>query len=306
MRAAVVAGTFALFAACAGAPRAPLDASAAAMQRDVAWLASPRLEGRDAGTRGSDSAAAYVGRRFRELGLSGAFAGAYEQPFRVVGGHTRNVAALITGTEERLRGQVLVLGAHYDHVGRSVDRARDGAAGSVVRPGADDNASGTAALLELARRLAAAPTRRTVMLVAFGAEERGLVGSAHFVEQPPVALDSVIAMVNLDMVGRLRGATVIVIGRWTPALRALLDSASAVTGVRTAKRPLGVADSDHYPFAERGVPALHFFTGLHVDYHTAGDIAVRVDPRGMTRVVDLAERFVRAVADREDSVRERR
>ncbi len=212
----------------------------------------------------------------------------------------QNVAGLVEGTDPALRGQVVVVGAHYDHLGRETMFATDPQAGAVVHNGADDNASGTAAVLELARRLAARPARRSVLFVAFSAEELGVLGSSHFVAHSPVPVDSMAAMLNFDMVGRLRDDRLIVYGTGTAAeWPAVVDSANAA-GPRLAVRPVadGVGPSDHSVFYFKRVPVLHFFTDVHPDYHAATDDVDKFNAPGASRVVALAEGVLRRAADR--------
>ena len=280
----------------------------AAIRRDVAYLASDALEGRGTGTPGNDSAAAYLVRRFERLGLRASL-----QPFvarsaamahagQTEGLPTQNVVAVLPGRDLALRGQYVVVGAHFDHLGRSPLGAQDPEARDAVRNGADDNASGTAAVLETARLLARRPPRRSVVFVAFSGEELGLLGSAHFVDHPPLPLDSAVAMLNFDMVGRLRDDRLIVYGVATAAeLPALLDSANAAAGaarLRLAPVGDGFGPSDHSSFYARGLPVLHFFTDLHDDYHRASDDVERLNAAGVGRVVALAERVARTLADR--------
>ncbi|HEV8236700.1 MAG TPA: M28 family peptidase, partial [Gemmatimonadaceae bacterium] len=179
---------------------------------------------------------------------------------------------------------------------------------TAVRRGADDNASGTAAVLELARLFAAAPTRRSLVFVAFSGEEMGLLGSEYFVANSPIPLDSTVAMVNFDMVGRLREDKLIVYGVATAAeLPSLLDSANSAAAaaplpwsapLRIAALGDGYGPSDHSSFYARDIPVLHFFTDLHEDYHRASDVVGKINASGEAHVVDVAERVVRAVADR--------
>ncbi|MDF1504342.1 M20/M25/M40 family metallo-hydrolase, partial [Roseisolibacter sp. H3M3-2] len=281
-----------------------------ALAADVAFLASPTLAGREPGTPESRRAAAYIAAAYDRLGLAGAFprecavgaacAPDHFQPFSFGGRVGRNVAAVVPGRDGALRAEYVVVGAHYDHLGRSTWSAYDPEAGDVVRPGADDNASGAAAVLELARRLAASPPRRSVLLVHFDAEELGLVGSRVFVEHAPVPTRAVALMLNLDMVGRLRDGRLTVEPSAAPAhVRALVDSAAARLGVRVV-RSTSLADrSDHASFAKVRVPALMLTTGLHGDYHRATDVASRLDLAGLARVVDLAEAVVRVEAERD-------
>ena len=296
------------------------------IQRAIDYLASDDLEGRGTGTARNDSAAAYLARQDGAYGLlplatDTARAECRVTPalqscrtflqrfvargFEVVhAGHpeglaTQNVVAMIPGRDPALRGEYVVIGAHFDHLGRSASNALDPAAGNAIRNGADDNASGTAAALELARLFAARPARRSIIIAHFGGEELGLLGSQWFVEHPPVALDSLAAMVNFDMVGRLRNDKLIVYGVGTAReLPAILDSANVAPRLAITAVGDGFGPSDQSSFYTKGIPVLHFFTDLHADYHTATDHADKINAAGEARVVALAERAVRSIADR--------
>ena len=296
-------------------------ADAHAIHTDIAFLASDRLEGRGTGTPGNDSAAAFIARRFASLGLQkvdSSFAQHFvahplaahnETPLALA---TENVVALLPGSDPQLRRQYVVVGAHFDHLGRSTFGALDPDRKNVIRRGADDNASGTAAVLELARLFAEAPPKRSLLFVTFSGEELGLLGSEYFVSNSPLALDSAVAMVNFDMVGRLRGDKLIVYGVATATeLPALLDSANvSASSVRSTAQPLwrtplqitalgdGFGPSDHSSFYARNIPVLHFFTDLHEDYHSAGDVVSKINAMGEAHVVDVAERVIRSMADR--------
>jgi hypothetical protein len=281
-------------------------ADSARIRADIAYLADDRLEGRLTGTPGNDSAAAYLARRLRALRLEPivqpftakvmAFAHA-GRPYELA---TRNVAAIIPGRDRTLRGQYVVLGAHYDHLGRDKTWAQDPQAGDAIRNGADDNASGTAAVLEMARLLAAHPPRRSVVVVAFSGEEEGTLGSQWFVDHAPVPLDSVVAMLNFDMVGRLTNDRLLVYGVGTAAeLPAIVDSANTATARLSVKTlPDGVGPSDHTSFYLKDIPVLHFFTDQHPDYHAATDDVEKINAAGEARVVDLAMAVARTLADR--------
>jgi len=218
------------------------------------------------------------------------------------GVRTQNVAALLPGSDPALRHQYVVIGAHFDHLGRSAESATDPAAKDAIRNGADDNASGTAAVLELARLLARRPVRRSVIFVAFSGEELGLLGSQYFVEHPPVPLDSMQAMLNFDMIGRVRNDKLLVYGVATsPDLPGIVQRANDAAGAgRFALTAIGdgFGPSDHSSFYGKNVPVLHFFSDLHADYHAATDDAEKVDAGGAARVVALAERIARELADR--------
>ena len=290
---------------------APVAPDSAAVLRDIAYLASDRLEGRGTGTPGNDSAAAYLARRYAALGLNPPAGGSFLQPFtahsmamahagRREGVRAQNVVALLPGTDPALRAQYVVVGAHFDHLGRSSESAQDPEARDAIRNGADDNASGTAAVLELARLLERRPVKRSVLFVNFGAEELGLLGSQHFVDHTPVPLDSVQAMLNFDMVGRLANDKLLVYGVATsPELPEVVRRANeggpklAVTAIGD-----GFGPSDHSSFYAKNVPVLHFFTDLHEDYHRATDDVERINAGGEARVIALAEQIVRDLGDR--------
>jgi hypothetical protein len=276
---------------------------------DIAWLADDLRDGRGTGTAGNDSAAAWLARRHAALGLR-PLAPGFLQRFTARGPElahagkpegvpSQNVVALIPGRDASLAGEYVVIGAHFDHLGHSPASAMDPEAGNVIRNGADDNASGTAATLELARTFAARPARRSIIIAHFTGEELGLLGSQWFVEHAPVATDSIAAMINFDMVGRLRADKVIVYGTGTAAeLPAILASANTGTGLALSSVADGFGPSDHSSFYARGIPVLHFFTDLHDDYHRATDDVERIDAEGEARIVALAERVVRDIADR--------
>ncbi len=218
---------------------------------------------------------------------------------------TSNVAAVLPGRDPRIAGECVVVGAHWDHLGRGGDASLAPEQVGQVHPGADDNASGVAALLEIARGFAAGgPARRTVLFVAFGAEEVGVLGSAQLVKSPPARcpVDKMQLMVNLDMVGRPRGRVYVDGGGTAKGLRATLE---ALAGQRP-RFPLALAfggdgygPSDNTSFYARGVPVLSFFTGAHADYHRPSDTADKIDPAGLVAVARLAYRAAREAGERD-------
>ena len=334
-RAAFACVAAVLFGCHHGARVAPAPASGSALgdtahiRADIDYLASDALEGRGTGTPGNDSAAAYLAREYARLGLTKieraatcpemrtgvrectAGRASYMQYFSArsaAAAHaglpgelpTQNVMAMQRGTDPALRGEYVVVGAHFDHLGRSSFDAMDPEAKSAIRHGADDNASGTAAVLELARRFRTAPARRSIIFVNFSGEELGDLGSEYFVDHSPVPLDSIDAMLNFDMVGRLRNDKLIVYGVTTATeMRAIVDSAN------TAQPPLaitalgdGFGPSDHASFYAKKIPVLQFFTDMHEDYHKATDVASKINVPGEARVIDYAERIARDIANR--------
>ncbi|MDE2805127.1 MAG: M28 family peptidase [Gemmatimonadota bacterium] len=210
----------------------------------------------------------------------------------------RNVAALLPGSDPH-GGQTLVIGAHYDHLGFGGAGSLSPDAVGEVHNGADDNASGTAVLIEAARELATGPQlAQNVLFIAFTGEERGLWGSAHYVEAPLLPLDGTIAMLNLDMVGRVADDALTVFGtgtaeEWT----GVLDRASAATPSPLDLRynSDGFGGSDHSSFYARGIPVLHFFSNTHPEYHRVEDDWELVNAEGMSRVTDLLVSVVREV-----------
>ena len=212
---------------------------------------------------------------------------------------TQNVVALVPGTDPALKSQYLVIGAHFDHLGRSPFNSMDPGAGNAIRHGADDNASGTAAVMELARLFARKPARRSIIFANFSGEELGLLGSQYFVEHSPVPLESVDAMLNFDMVGRMRDNKLIVYGVATATeMSAIVDSANVAPEISVTALGDGYGPSDQSSFYAEGIPVLHFFTDLHEDYHRATDVASKIDVADEARVVNFAERIARAIANR--------
>ncbi|MFM8735150.1 MAG: M20/M25/M40 family metallo-hydrolase [Pirellulales bacterium] len=220
---------------------------------------------------------------------------------------TKNILAFLPGAGRAASGdsaaidprETVILGAHYDHLGYG--GASSAAPGErAVHHGADDNASGTAMLLEVARRLAAAgPLPRSVLFVAFSGEERGLLGSGHYTANAAVPLADTVAMVNLDMVGRLQDNKVIVHGTGTGSgLETLVDRLVEEHGLEVAKEPGGFGPSDHASFYAKQVPVLHVFTGSHADYHRPTDTADKLDLDGMTRLTGLVADLVTDLATR--------
>ncbi|MBW7934305.1 MAG: M20/M25/M40 family metallo-hydrolase [Gemmatimonadaceae bacterium] len=211
---------------------------------------------------------------------------------------SQNVAALVPGRGP-LADEYVIVGGHFDHIGRDSATARDPEKGHVIHPGADDNGSGAVTVMEVARRIARQPTNRSVLVVNFSGEELGLLGSSQFADHLPVPKEKVQAMVNLDMVGRLRNDKLIVYGVQTaPELKAIVDSANIAPKLAIAAVGDGEGPSDHAAFYRKDLPVLHLFTDLHDDYHTANDLPDRLNYDGMVRVADFTERVVRALADR--------
>lgn len=204
----------------------------------------------------------------------------------------RNVVAYLPGKGPRAN-EYVVVGAHYDHVGMGNYGSRGG--GGEIHNGADDNASGTTALLALAEDFALAGQQdRSIVFVAFTLEELGLIGSRKFVESNVLPMESVVAMLNLDMVGRLKNETIYVGGGGTaPIFDTLLANADEQSPLQIRSMGKGGrGPSDHQSFSTKRVPVLFFFSGMHPDYHAPGDDAEKVNVQGLAEVVDLSFNIV--------------
>jgi len=201
-----------------------------------------------------------------------------------------NVIGVLPGADPALAGEAVVIGAHYDHLGRD---------GTEVYHGADDNASGTALVLGLARSFAAAGPPRTLVFILFAGEELGLLGSSYHVRQPSaVPVEGMAAMLNFDMVGRLDGRRLLVGGVDTGAgFRPLLEAAGQGAGLDLDLRGGGGGASDHSRFHAAGVPVLFFHSGQHADYHRPSDTAEKIDTAGMARIAHLGARVATQIAE---------
>jgi Zn-dependent M28 family amino/carboxypeptidase len=220
------------------------------------------------------------------------------------GAAVKNVVGVLPGRGP-LAGQVVVLGAHYDHLGRggAALGSLDPDSVDVIHNGADDNASGTAALLEAARLLRGRlqGDRRTIVFVAFTAEESGLIGSGWYVQHPLHSPDSTVAMINFDMVGRLRDDRLLALGAETaPEFAALLDSVNARHGLDLKASGDGWGRSDHASFYAARIPVLHFFTDLHDQYHRVSDDPDLINAPGIAKVAAYAADLTIALATRPD------
>lgn len=213
---------------------------------------------------------------------------------------TANVIGILPGSDPVLRDECVVIGAHYDHVGIGEFGSMGNDMGE-IHNGADDNASGTAALLELAQAFTASPEKpkRSIVFAAFAAEERGLLGSRHYVANPLVPIEKTVAMINLDMVGRSEDGLVEVIGVGTsPGFAADVERWNKDIGLVLKTQEGYSPDSDHAPFAGKQVPILFLFTGLHPDYHRPGDDWEKINSPDAARVTRLAHAGLSDLADR--------
>jgi len=215
-----------------------------------------------------------------------------------------NLIGAIAGTDPALASQYIVLGAHYDHLGDGGPESLASPQHGALHLGADDNASGVAAVLELARHFRANPPQRSLLLCFFSGEEIGAVGSAFLADHLPVAQEAVYAMLNYDMVGRMVDGRLIMEGAGTAAeFQSILD-ATAVAAVRDglglslATGQSGFGASDHMNFLRLRHPVLFFFTGVHSDYHRPSDTADKINAAGIARICCYSAALVDALAGR--------
>jgi hypothetical protein len=277
-----------------------LDAAAATitvneLREHVGLLADDTLEGREAGSRGGRAAARYLEGKLQSSGLRPAGdSGGYLQRFD--SGY-QNLLAILPGTDPTLKDEYVLVGAHYDHVGYGSRRNSNGPIG-YIHNGADDNASGVAALLELIDALSRThwQPRRSILFAFWDGEEINLLGSRHWVRQPTVPLQSVRLAVNVDMVGRLRNGRLEVGGTRTAAgLRQMLSSERLPPATWLDFSWEYKENSDHWPFFVAGVPSLILHTGLHSEYHTPRDDVERLNVPGVqTASAYLLEAVCRA------------
>jgi hypothetical protein len=210
-----------------------------------------------------------------------------------------NIVGLVPGADPRLENEHVIIGAHYDHLGFGHYGTRDLGAADKIHHGADDNASGIAVLLRVAEQLAEGQPKspRTIVFVAFSAEELGLYGSRHYANHPSLPLSSARAMINLDMVGRLQEDRVTVFGaRSARELSGIVTDEARKLGLEIRESD-GIGRSDHMSFYSKKVPVLHLFTGIHADYHRPGDTWEKLNYEGMKRIAALVAGTAQRIAD---------
>jgi len=266
------------------------------MMENVKYLSGAEFMGRGVGTPELDKAAVFIASRFEAVGLlpGGSENGGWFQEWSDPESKTRmrNVVGILPGRNPDLARESVVIGAHYDHLG--MNGASKESTGK-VHPGADDNASGVAVLLELASRLPlVANMERTVVFVAFTGEEAGRKGSRYFVQnEKRYPLSKVAGMINLDTVGRLGKGKLIILGsRSAKEWSSLLQETAKLLKLEIAESTQDLDGSDQKSFHEAGVPAVQLFTGPHPDYHRPTDSFEKIDGKGLAKVATVA----RAVA----------
>lgn len=271
---------------------------------DIKVLASDSLQGREVGTPGEKMAADYIVAEFKSANLQPKGADGFYQSFFVKDADNPHAQPSSGGGESGITGynviglidnpgdEMVIIGAHYDHLGMgdfsSLHRGE-----KTVHNGADDNASGVAAMLHLARSLSEKDLNRDVLFIGMSGEEKGLWGSNFFTKNPTIDLKKVNFMINMDMVGRLDESKGLAInGTGTsPSWNNLLETVNT-DSLKLILSESGVGPSDHTSFYLMDIPVLHFFTGQHEDYHKPGDDAEKINSEGILTVASLIERLV--------------
>jgi len=280
--------------------RAAESITAGELQSHVNVLADDSFEGRESGSRGGRAAGMYLLKELEQRGLRGG--GDDAGFFQSFGEGYRNVLGFLEGSDAELKRQVVVVGAHYDHVGYGSRRNSYGPFG-YVHNGADDNASGTAGILETVDACLAmpAPPKRSILFAFWDGEEKGLLGSRHWVENPTIDLANVAFMINVDMIGRMQNRQIEVFGsRTAPGLRRLVSEINYGSSLELKFNWELKANSDHHSFISHNIPALMFHTGLHDDYHRPSDDAHKLNAEGMELASRLLFGVAYEVADRSD------
>ncbi|MHA7129448.1 M28 family peptidase [Algoriphagus namhaensis] len=274
------------------------------LKNDVVYLAADELAGRAIGTAGEEKAAQYLAIEFEKAGLEPKGTEGFLQPFTVSKPTNPHEEAVIGTDGEGVTGRnvvgfidnqsdhTIVIGAHFDHLGMggqgSLHRGD-----SAIHNGADDNASGTAALVALAKILKFEKHNSNFLFIAFSGEENGLWGSNYFVKNPTIDLETVNFMINMDMVGRLNEEKTLAINGvgTSPSFVPALDLANA-DSLKLVTSESGVGPSDHTSFYLQDLPVLHFFTGQHEDYHKPSDDAELINYDGLLLVVKYIDRLI--------------
>lgn len=279
------------------------------LQKHVSFLAADKLQGRGTGTKAELKAAQYLAKEFKRNGLEPKGTKGYFHEFtfkRSADPHgtvapnaaaekSRNVVAFLNNNA----ANTIVIGAHYDHLGMGMDHnSLDANPKGKIHNGADDNASGTSGVLELARYYAqnGVTEGHNFLFICFSGEELGLLGSKRYTENPTIDLSKVNFMINMDMIGRLNEEKRLVVGGvgTAPDFVPLLNSLSSAS-LQIKQDSAGIGPSDHTSFYLKNIPVLFFFTGQHSDYHKPSDDVEKVNFSGQTAILELAVKIIDAL-----------
>ena len=290
------------------------------MRQTVEYLASQELGGRYPGSAGDTLASEFIKYQLRGLKLKRIVKGKKKMGYfhnftygKTGQRHTHNIIAVLPGKDKKLKHEYILVGSHYDHLGLggkdSGSRRPDTLA---VHPGADDNASGDAVVLELAKHFKKARQPRSIIFAFFGAEEQGLIGSKQFVEwmkkedtgrkHLPNNIKGIVAMVNLDMVGRMRDNSLSVSGTGTSSsFKALAEQVAEKTSVNISCTADGYGPSGQASFVAADIPVLYLTTGGHMEYHTPADVPSTINYDGMQQTLNYTKELVTQLANLPDA-----
>ena len=285
------------------------------MRQTVEFLASQELGGRYPGTAGDTLASEFIVDKLRSLKLKPVVKGKKKTAFYhnfTYGKEkqitTHNIIAVVPGKDKHLRNEYIVVGSHYDHLGMGGQGSGSRRPDTLgVHPGADDNASGDAVVLELARHFKKARSPRSIIFMFFGAEEQGLVGSKKFLEwmkqednqrkNLPNNIKGIVAMVNLDMVGRMRDHALSVSGTGTSSgFKTMAEQVAEQKNLHVTCVPDGYGPSDQASFVAADIPVLFLTTGGHMEYHTPADVPSTLNYDGMQETLEFTQELVTRLA----------
>jgi Zn-dependent M28 family amino/carboxypeptidase len=286
------------------------------IKKDIEFLSSDKLEGRYPGTKKELLAAKYIIKAFKNAGLSPKGEKGFLQafPFKIsTNPHAGEEQMQVKGTAHNVIGYLdngakytIVIGAHYDHLGLGHGgNSLDANPKNKIHNGADDNASGTAGVMELARYFASNGIKENhnILFICFSAEEEGLLGSKYFTNNPTIPLTDISFMINMDMVGRLNDSTkkIIISGVGTSPTWSSVLAGQENNVVKYKADSAGMGPSDHASFYLKNIPALHFYTGTHTDYHKPSDDADKINNEGEALVLNLIVNII-TEADKKDKL----
>lgn len=285
------------------------------MRKAVEYLASQDLGGRYPGTRGDTLASEFIAGQLRSLKLKPIIKGKKAKGFyhdftygKKEKRTTHNILAVLPGNDKALRNEYIVVGSHYDHLGMGGQGSGSRRPDTLgVHPGADDNASGDAIVLELAKYFKKAGSPRSIIFAFFGAEEQGLVGSKMFLDwmkqddkrriNLPNDIKGIVSMVNLDMVGRMRGNALSVSGTGTSSsFKAIVEKTAEENSLHVSCVPDGYGPSDQASFVAADIPVLFLTTGGHMEYHTPADVPTTLNYDGMQQTLEYTQQLVSQLA----------
>ncbi len=287
----------------------PAEFDAERMMETIRFLSADELKGRGLGDVGLDRTAEYIAQQFKQAGLvpAGDKAGTYFQTWQEKGGEPsrnvmlKNIIGVIPAVNASENTETIVIGAHYDHLGLGWPDVRSNNQGK-IHPGADDNASGVAVLLELARTLAGKiKPARNIIFIAFSGEETGRLGSKHFLmHSQTISAKNIVGMINLDTVGRLGNNKLLVLGgnsarEWPH----IFNGIGYVTGIPITNVTQQLDSSDQVSFQEVGIPAVQLFSGVNPDYHRPSDTADKIDTEGLVKIAKVTTEAISYLASKE-------